>query len=233
MLSAGVAEAPAGDAVVRELRRRAIDAWHRGRGPRPLRCDGRGPAGGTAARGLRHHTLSVEAAGGFRDPLGVQELEQLPVRDVQLGDHLLVPRVCRFTLVSAGASLERRDPAAQLALARSLLLPELDGSVDVELAGDVGSGMQRGDGGVRPTLGLDAGAERLRVEGTRHHAHRGRVVDDAQAVRREPPAHLDVDRVVEALVVQRVADAGARACRRSGLPRSRASRAPGRRASRS
>ncbi len=136
----------------------------------------------------------------------MQELEQLPVRDVQLGDHLLVPRVCRFTLVSADASLERRDPAAQLALARSLLLPELEGSVDLELAGDVGSGMQRGNGCVRATLGLDACAERLRVERTRHHTHRGRVVDDAQAVRRESPTHFDVDRVVDALIVQCVAD---------------------------
>ena len=140
------------------------------------------------------------------DALGVQEPEQLPVRDVQLGEHLLVPRVGSFTFISGGASLERRHAAAQLGLARSVFLPELEGGVELEWRAMSVPGCSAAMTACALPLASVRVAERLEVERSGHQAHRGRVVDDAQAVRRESPAHLDVDRVVEALIVQAVAD---------------------------
>ena len=108
---------------------------------------------------------------------------------------------------------------AQARLGEALLLPERRRRRRAsKRAGDVGAGVQRGDDRVGAALGLGALAERLEVDRSGHEAAGGRVVDHPQAGRREAPAHLDVDRVVEALVVQPVAEEQRPLARDAPLP---------------
>ena len=86
------------------------------------------------------------------------------------------------------AGLEVGDAPAQSRLGEALLVPELRGVVELEPRRHLGAGVERGDDGVRPPLGLGAVAERVEVDRTGHEAARRRVVDHPQpgGARRQP-----------------------------------------------